>query len=79
MGDIMLLIERGIATMPFQTPRRRIQDSEARQIVAGGGWEEGKRGARGKSESRDQYDVRRKERGERTQKWKEPASKKRQA
>lgn len=29
--------------------------------------------------SRDQYDVRRKERGERTQKWKEPARKERQA
>lgn len=45
MGDIMLLIERGIATMPFQTPRRRIQDSEARQMVAGGG--DGRRGREG--------------------------------
>lgn len=45
MGDIMLLIERGIATMPFQTSRRRIQDSEARQIVAGGG--DGRRGREG--------------------------------
>lgn len=75
MGDIMLLIERGIATMPFQTPRRRIQDSEARQKVAGGGDGGGEeRGTR--QERRDQYDVRRKERGERTQKWKETASSK---
>jgi len=50
MGDIMLLIERWIATKPFQTSRRRIQDSEASQKVAGGGVGRGFGGARGESE-----------------------------
>ena len=64
MGDIMLLIERWIATMPFQTSRRKIQDSEASQKVAGGGVGRGLEGHEARAEAENQYDVRRKERGE---------------
>lgn len=52
MGDIMLLIERGIATMPFQTSRRRIQDTEARQMVAGGGDGRGREGHEARAKQR---------------------------
>lgn len=74
MGDIMLLIERWIATMPFQTSRRKKQDSEASQKVAGGGVGRGLEGHEARAKQENQYDVRRKERGERTQKSRKEAA-----
>ena len=78
MGDIMLLIERWIATMPFQTSRRKIQDSNARQVLAGGGDEEGEGGARGKSEA-EINDVRRRNEGKELKNGKSQPSAKRGA
>lgn len=52
MGDIMLLIERGIATMPFQTSRRKIQDSNARQVLAGGVMKRGREGHEARAKQR---------------------------
>jgi hypothetical protein len=51
MGDSMLLIERWIATMPFQTSRRRMKDKKARRMVAGGAVGKVRWRGRGKSEA----------------------------